>query len=60
MDTRWQIGQKTAGPVERFGFARDFIVDGAIARMNVAAAELFLVDVLADTRDNRRAGREQL
>ena len=42
VDVRRQIRQKARGPLERFGFTRDFVVDRAVARVDAARAEFFL------------------
>ena len=46
---------------ERLGLRRDLVVDRAVARVDAAAAERLLVDLLdAEAVDHRRAGDEQL
>ncbi len=66
-DPRWQavygggqITEETPRALERFLLAVDFVVDRAVRSMDPAAAELFLGQLLARRRDDRRAGDEHL
>ena len=58
VDRGRQVGQEPLGPREGFLLAFDLVVDGTVARMDVAAAQGFLVDPFAEPRHHRRAGHE--
>ena len=61
-DARWQVRQEPADRLERFFFARDFVVHcSAAARVDLVAAQFFLADLFADAAlDHRRTGDKKL
>ena len=60
VDRRRQVGQEAAHALEGFLLAGHLVVHHAVARMDLAAAQLLLGHVLADARHHRRPGIEQL
>ena len=58
VDRGRQIGQEAARAGERFFLGVGRLVDGAGARLDLPAAQLLLVELLAEPRHHRRAGDE--
>ncbi len=60
VDRGGQVAQETPRDGKGFGLARHLLVDHAVAAMDFRAAQLLLVDRLADRGSDRRAGGKQL
>ena len=60
VDRPGEVGEEGPGTSERVVFGVDHVVDGAVATVDLAAAELLLVDVLTEAGDHRWSRDEQL